>query len=698
MRPVLPLVVLLLLVPAGSAQTTSATVFLEDAAGDVKLRGAGGDHALLAGWATMDLLGLDISEDHEHLILDIHWTPAGPVEAALLESSGYYILFRHGAVQYAIFAYRELPLMYPVEQSPADGARLLVVQASDQVALEVADLETELRDDGMSIWVPRTLLIDEQGAPPVPGRQLEGWHAWTTNRWMDGPLPYAFLRPFAEFATDQDVPDQITEFGDRMPDEGNATSPYAIRAGGGITDGIAVSSPSPFRYSNGEATTVVFRLEVYDLQGGGDTVALEVSGLPAGWTAWFPESTIDVPALGHATTNVLVQVPFQHVHGARQEFEVHATGQGTHATTTLGVVYPEIPQPAGHHAEVFLHSSPDQILKIFLTSPTIGFIDEPKGFLNTLPDDESDSREPIPHSFAEETGFGYWFPLMPELTIGIDVDETRTGRVTVPLQADQGYEAEYSLTGALLHMRRGQSPVELATTPEAPAQAVGSDAPTTFVLDLVPTTDDAIPFVPGDQIGLLLRSESQDPIYIDGFLGMGAKVMPGGSAILPLEDYHDDIEAVIAGGGLVHLTAPTPERPVNPGETVVFELDLHNADTRPHRYAVQVRGTHAEWATVVPAETPEVGPGRAVSVVVAVAAAEDARHGDIADLIVEAVSQSDGEVRALAHIVARVDTRSDHPDEGALSGLDSEAATPSTAILALVLALALIAGRRRSRL
>lgn len=187
------------------------------------------------------------------------------------------------------------------------------------------------------------------------------------------------------------------------------------------TANIAFSTPNPVRYSNGEATTFHWPIQITNI---GPTGIIEVSVIgPADFEFQAPPG-FEFQEGGNRTLNVYATTPFRHEHGTTEQITVEIIHASQINLFQLGIHYPLIPQPAGHHPTLYLHGEPEDAGE--------AATDEGKGWMNTMEEDlastaalYSPTTDPCVNFNESPQGLFWMFPLQPGLLIGLDarIDE-----------------------------------------------------------------------------------------------------------------------------------------------------------------------------------------------------------------------------------------------------------------------------------
>ncbi len=555
--------------------------------------------------------------------------------------------------------------------------------------------------------VPRSDLRDASGAKPFLGRSLSD--AVATSMAAVSGVYFSLTEDPARV----DFPVII---GDRMPDSGTG-APIPVQVGLAQTGSARLSTDRPMRASNGEATTFIYSITATNVGDKTELFELEAMGAPSTWSVLLPVSAVELDAGQSRDIPVLVSTPFRHLHGAEQTFHVHMTSANDRSSVgrlEIGVIFNEIPQPAGHHSQIWFHSRASEDL--FQT--TLGQVfpgNDGAVYMNAREDDENDARVAISGlnwgtSFdPEPVGQSRWFlDLDPGLLMGLDFDMDRLGSVVAPIKAGAG------LTGAQLQGRLvllgapsedenfnnfpygDRTLTVLANlTTDAPVD-VSAGAVHEFTATLTPQPEaDYIPYDPANNMVLELRLSMRqartfttaDAPYLE----------PGGSAVLPLLEYHDPVDDVFDSlDGPILRAAGAQQRLLNPGSTAIFDVEVENARDQGATYKLSLSGARSEWASVVGSGRLKMTPEGTASIQVAVQVPGDARDGDLVDLVLSAEDQQDPTIRGLIRLFVEVDTEAEHDDDGAAPAADVVKDAPGLSVATLVvLAGALVALRRR---
>lgn len=705
----LPLLVVALLVPVGSGQEAATPVAVEvatDGPGDVRFQAgdAGAQDSPLPR-EDLDLLSLTVTEQPEGFRIALGVSSLDEQSSQGELFSLYTVDFTHHDTQYRVAWFRS--------NSLANGAYFSELQvfspATDRYSyLQELTPEVDAGAATIAAVAPRDQLLDGQGAPPYPGRALSDFFALA----LGNPLLAGNFDVAGQSAGDAYLVD-------RMPDDGLASTPVPVVLGVQQTGHARLWSEEPFRFSNGEATTFVFRVQAHNNDTAPDTFDLRFSQAPDGWDIRTPASTIRIEGGGTVEVPVVVRTEFAHDHGNSDRVLMEMVSQRDPSAVgriEIGVHYPATPQPAGHHDTVYFHSTDNSDQPINLLFGTVfgtifGNDNLHAAWMNTVEDFAGDDDAEVGGDRCQSdvvTMTWCWdLDLDPELKMGLDFDLDDVGEISAPVSSI------LPLPGATLHgaVMYEQPPedeeewwntesVEVATLVAADPVEVGANGQETLTATVVPSeAGDFLPYTKGASLWIRLMVTAERPD--NPFFGPGdhPKLQPGGWARLPLLEYEDPVDEVFGTGGAIALVADKQQRMVNPGETVLYKVALQNLGALEDAFRIGYAGSNEAWVTLLSNGAVTLAAGEDAEVRLAVSAPEDADDDARADIILEAQSASDPNTRALLRILTTVDTDEDHPDESDLAGLgkDDGKDTSGPALAAILALLATIAVARPRR-
>ena len=495
---------------------------------------------------------------------------------------------------------------------------------------------------------------------------------------------------------------------------------HVSRVGPGAQAGdLFLSAEKPIRASNGEATSLLYRLTLENAGDSDRTVLIDVENPNPEWAIRAPQR-VHVAAKSQRDLPVILSMNFSHEHGKTMVFHVHAkdaTDPAHFSSTQLGVRWLDIPQPAGHHDRLWLHSRPNQA-NVYGSPVKLGDLGFMDAWMNTLETDPgplvTDGEiPPNPSNVLYANSPGMWrVHLRPDLEIGIDPDSARGGsfegkiRVTMPAT-----RSSLNVTVAYCDMTRTLAG-RLSPECDYGIQVdvlwglldLGAFAPNTVRAFTVPLTANAslekIPYQPGGELAAFIRLNAdtpQDFLYAEG--PPDAMLVTKGSTFqLPLLEYHDPIDQDFEDVGSLRLE-PLDEhmKSVNPGRTSVFRFDLTNRGIDSQRLRLLVEGVNSAWATIHGSTDLSLAPNEKRMVTMRVVAPDDAQPGERAELFFVAENVDDPTIVALARVRAEVVDGVEISDEATILDAPDQRGTPAVGLLPIVVALAALVGLRRRR-
>lgn len=652
-------------------------------------------------FGALDLVALHATEKEAavQLVLQVQDLD-NPVRVPVQDDSLYVIDFLHLDQGYRILVYRYV----------ADQDYIFGILFKEDLAGETRNfvrylpVAVDAAAGTMSMSLSRDDLLDRQGASPFPGRTLSGF---TVESHLLGSQE-AFI------SLGDVIVSHPVDATDRMPDSGAGKElPFTM---GLVQSGHAVLwSLAPTRGSNGEEATFVFNVSAQNTGTSEDLFEVRLANAPAAWNVTVPDRFVRIAPGATVAFPVIVSTPFAHQHGLVQKFtvEMHSTSdQGTVGRVALSIRYHSVPQPAGHHPDLFFHTARYGAANPFfpvtdaVTSYAGGFT-----YMNTLESDPQDQKVRV-HGYYWGTNCGdclpgntprsqwRWFVyLSPGLEMGLDFDLTRNGTLSVPIQSKLPL-AQAVLGGRLMHESYDDSRGEWTSTlvaelaPSA-ARDLEADTLAEFSFEVKPTKEaDLIRHAKRPYLTLALNLTSARPALFTG--AEAPDLAPGGKLNLPLLEYRDPVDPAFASVGAVRLDASgQADRVLNAGKTALYALEVTSHLDHDQAFDLAVGGIRSGWAQVTPAAVT-VPAGGTATVHVAVQVPATALKGDLVDLIVTAQAKDTPGLRALARLTGIVDPGQAVEDEAALvPAAASGAPAPAMALVAGALALAALASRRR---
>ena len=661
---------MLALVPLPGA---AAKAFAEDPAGDaqVTLFGSGLAPAPAGVGEAADLLALDIAETAEEIVFTMKLQNL----KQSVSFAEYEISFTWAKTEYGVRVWREV-----AQGVIDDESNAYLYDEREGRWNAIANLEHMIDVDAGTIMVhvPKAYILSENGKYPLLGDTLQDIVVEAYSRGM--------LFSFSADAYD------------RLPDKDALR--YAFQFGDLVTGDLRLDATERVRVSNGGSTTFVYQVTIANRGDADHEVDIALTDLPAGWNGTV-QSPVRVPADAERRIAVLMSVPFAHDHGGFSSFNVSIQSRddaASRASIRMGVLHTPIPQPAGHHADLYLHARSFNSGIFGQVFPWTG------ATMNTEADHSADTAEASPWRGGDR--ITWRIPLDPALRMGLDFDLTRTGElvgsIVGRMRSTGTVHAELVLVTP-----EGDDGVLLGDTTAAEVTLDLSN-PTPFKVAFMPTQEaDYIPYARGQNLVLYLYYEPAEE-------GVGTICcLPGATPglrtedfklTLPLNEYHDKLSGLAEAGDLLELRAQGPvEKAGVPGSTMTYRFTLTNRGHTQEIIKVDLAGTDAALGTLVPAGAIRLGAKESREITVAVAIPFESNDGEELEVLVFAHAQSDPSKSAIARtktLVAKSGAADVHPDEsGILTAAQrreaSETPAPGALLLGGALAGAALMLRRR---
>lgn len=694
-------------VPAASGPSQVAppgpVQVLEDPAADVKLVSQGQSQDAPEGrLRSLDLLAATMQETATTFVAQVKVTAVGDDDLPVADSGQYDLHFTHKDAHYAVsvtrYVDRGVYVWGELRRYEADGIAYSYAGEPSVVVDAAAGTITST--------FPRGLIVDRSGAAPYPGRVLEG--IWAEAHWPFADGPFIGTGPVdAGFPADAR---------DRMPDADVGQKQFPVVLGLEQEGNALLSSSDPMRASNGEATTFVFNVNAENTGDTEDLFEMVPVAAPADWAITIPDQFLRLAGKESKEIPVLVSVPFTHSHGDLKTFVLEMQSTSDPATVgriALGLRYYLIPQPAGHHPQLWFHSqrwgaADDPFYTVFSQTfaGNVGF-----GSMNAMQEDVSDDKADLTGSWygircCDESQtpqslwhWGIW--LSPSLEMGLDFDLAKTGKVSVPIKTTAPIP-QAQVDANLWYWsydEKEDTHREILVARMQPTAPVDLGAGTTTVFELELKANEAADYLQYRKHAGLFLEINVTSVAPSLFVAAQApSIAPGGTMMLPLIEYHDPIGDAFAGESDIDLR-PVGElsKPVNPGRTVIFQATLVNGLERDATFKVGVEGVNKHWLEMLGPRDITVASGTSQPVRIALHAPDDASPLDAGDFVLTAQDHEDPSQRALVHFVALVETANDIPDEAGLVGpkVEQTKSSPGPALLVVILVVALAAVRRR---
>lgn len=653
------------------APTASAAPLLTDAKGDVAYPTAAGPvGASTQATDGADLLALDLVESADDLAFTL----------TLASTSSTMGVTRMIYFTWNGVAYRVYSEVFSSEFGGSANGFAWLERYEDEDYEAVGDVETAADATSITFTVPRAYVLDRDERPPFRGGEL------------------ADVYVEARMCCQIRISGNGAQATDLMPDDVAQGATFALALGEQATGNVRLEAPDPIRVSNGGATTFVFKIDLANKGEKDDEYELAIVDLPDGWNATV-QSPVSVDGGEEKSLSVLASVPFEHKHGGFDSFNVTAVSTrdpGSRATTRLGVVHTPIPQPAGHHPDLFLHARPFEggfFGEVFSTA-----FEMASGTMNTDSARADGEVETVTQNWCGSDGCGWFIPLEPALAMGLDFDLARTGTLVGALSA--GSTGEGTIAAQLFVYRQGDEDwesVALAKSKPVPV-ALDMQSPAPFTMELVPTQEaDYVPYAPDQNLYLEILLES-DGVQLFGEGPTSPSLRASDFKLtLPLNEYHDRLTGFDEGESeTLSLVADGPvEKAGRPGSTLAYAFTLENGGSEELAIDVDVAGTDAELGSLVPWGSVTLAAGESRKVTLAVGIPFEAAEGQVIEVIVFAHAEADPSIMALARTSTTVtlseEATPDETDVVRQAQEEENRDTPAAGGLAALAVLALVA-------
>lgn len=416
------------------------------------------------------------------------------------------------------------------------------------------------------VWtdLPRDLLAGSSGALPGRGDQVTG--VWATA--------FATHGHDTQFHQEPLPAGPLFHLGDRIPDT-DALGIEVQFGGARSAGGVHLATPTPYRASNGGDSVFVYDLEASNDGDQARELQLTALHVPDGWNLTLPGDRVQLDAGSTVAFQAVLRTSFMHQHGTSKAFHLRLADPddvGAWAELELGVHYLKVPQPAGHHDTLFLHTHPWAQTARLVNAP-LGGTDGVLTF-NTLDEDPEDSGQPLlayatsPYYGNVDDYYGWAGCLDPALALGLQFDLARTGTISVPVTSGKPLPAA-RMQGRILYVPPSDMTycfpseyydldvVELATIESTDAATLDPNVRHVFEAIIAPKVARQA-YEPGGH--LVLELFVQGGSVATGGVG-GLELVPGGYMTLPLQEYNDTVAmasvAHSADEGAVFSAQPT---------------------------------------------------------------------------------------------------------------------------------------------
>lgn len=349
-------------------------------------------------------------------------------------------------------------------------------------------------------------------------------------------------------------------------------------------DGVLVRVAEPVRQTNGEAASHLFVLNATSPEGG--TFAVILDDVPDTWKIDAPQAILLEPGEVHDLP-IVVTVPFAHSHGTTDAATVRLEDPAGSGGVAIGIHALDIPQPAGHHDDLFLHSrTVSQGLSRTMEGVVAGYSRTPL-FMSPLEEDPAATGESIPASVRYDgTDTVLWWAgeLQPGWRIPLDIQPGGQGSFRAEIAPAPGGVAGTLQVRLLARGIDGAGPTHvqhpyqndptLVLLEGRTAVELSSRGQVEVTLEVAEGVD-RVDVPPHGQLILEVLLHSNVPA---GPLAPTLpSLLPGAVARLPLTDVDMVGEAPIPEA----IRLLPAQRQANPGDTLVWVIDGPGEDWQP---------------------------------------------------------------------------------------------------------------------
>lgn len=556
-------------IPQSSAEDLESTQILSDPVGDV----ANTVTPYPAGlYGMADYKGLNYRVEHGNLTFELELAGMGETRIPMLDSVYHAIHFEYGGGEYVVRIFRQVPVPLGAEVQVYPEANLLRIENGEWQPIAELQARTDEVAATVSAQLPLHLVREATGVVVHPGSLLEDM--------------------FVESYWQLDVAWEVSPTGDpvvvydRMPDQGSVDLELVYEVEEILA--LQMSTTDSRRLSNGGPDTLTFPATIYNVGNETYSVELSIRNAPSNWEVSLVDDRFTLTPGDQRETLLVVQIPGRHEHGALEVFDLVATSPTVQyeASLQFGVIFTEIPQPSGHHPQVYIHSlDRDRAAVEIWPWVSVG-----TGILSTLDLDERGSDEPIDSQTLEPGLTGWILNLSPGLGMGLDFMPNATSELTTTLAAgmEPGGFPDVT-TYAWLALTQPDAPDLTLMESESQSLAVTGEHPVSYSLQVLPGID-RIPYQKGAQLQLKIAVDTGESMYVLS----GPLLLPGGGMTLPLEEYRD-LPPMADSDELVASIVADATR-ARAGDRLGFEVIVTNAGASERSLQIEVLGGASEIA------------------------------------------------------------------------------------------------------
>lgn len=537
--------------------------------------------------------------------------------------------FTYGGIQHRI----EL-------QSQADdcsGATLFRKAGTEWQRVSCPSTTIDVVAGTLQVHVEHDQIQDRFGIP-APGADLDAvWVSTTVNR----------LGGYQELA-----------WRDRAPDTGSIgplSLPDVYASGP-----VRVSAVRSILPTNGEQSTFAFPLTIANTGSEARRLVLEADAFHDTWSVRVPP-TVHVAADSSVNLTLIVAVPPQHDHGKLETFDLvvsDADNLEEMARKQLGLQWLSIPQPTQHHPHLFLHAADGGETQVqwFNAAPADSNAEDIDFQLKSNNIGGGVSWETGDFFMVPEIFQGLHFIANGTATLKLDlwVPEDMTG-VRARLDLDHCEYATGRVSGDACDKEDGVQGFQ--TRPLTGRVEIGDlQGGQAHTIEASYAVQDLITVIPASLDARLIMKMwfSGTQATPAALVDEPARILQGSYQLtLPLLEYVEEVEGFVMAGGWHLSTDERSSRRANPGDFVVFEMDVVNRSNSTRSFETDTVGALGEAARIlVDAHTLEPGQSSRVRIGTTV---PDSVPGQVLDGLLLVGDSTSYEAASLRYSVLVVD-------------------------------------------